>query len=119
MHVRCPQCHNPIDLAYDSPLGDLTCPSCGSGFSLLGDETLTHDPGQTKTIGHFELLNNIGMGSFGTVCMARDTELDRRVAIKIPRKDQLSPAETEQLLREARASPLARGRSTKECAGSS
>ncbi len=66
MQVRCPQCHKPMDLADDSHLGDLTCPSCGSGFSLLGDETLTHDPGQTKTIGHFELLNNIGMGSFGT-----------------------------------------------------
>ena len=71
MHVRCPQCHNPADLADDSPLGDSACPSCGSGFSLLGEETLTHDPGQTKTIGHFELLNNIGMGSFGTVWMAR------------------------------------------------
>ena len=45
MHVRCPQCHNPMELADDSPLVDLTCPSCGSGFSLLGDETLTHDPG--------------------------------------------------------------------------
>ena len=56
MHVRCPQCHNPMDLADGRPLGDLTRPSCGSGFSLLGDETLTHDHTRTKTIGHFELL---------------------------------------------------------------
>jgi serine/threonine protein kinase len=37
------------------------------------------------------------------VWKARDTELDRTVALKIPRKGQLDPGETEQFLREARA----------------
>ena len=31
---------------------------------------------------------------------ARDPELDRTVAVKIPRKDQLSPAEVEQFERQ-------------------
>jgi len=103
MQVRCPQCHHPIELADDSRLGDIACPCCGSSFSLLGDETVAHQAPQAKTIGHFELVDQVGSGSFGSVWRARDTELDRTVAVKIPRKGQLDPAETEQFLREARA----------------
>ena len=102
MEVRCPQCHNPIDLAGDSPLSDIACPGCGGSFSLLGEETITYRAAQVKTIGHFELVDQIGAGSFGSVWRARDTELDRTVAVKIPHKGQLDPAETEQFLREAR-----------------
>jgi hypothetical protein len=43
------------------------------------------------------------MGGFGTVWKAHDTDLDRTVALKIPRKGQLSPLEVEQFFREARA----------------
>ncbi len=44
------------------------------------------------------------MGSFGTVYKARDTELDRFVAIKIPRGDSLlKPENKERFLREARS----------------
>ena len=103
MEVRCPQCHSPIDLADDTPLSHIACPSCGGSFSLLGDETIAHQAAQVKTVGHFELAEQIGVGSFGSVWRARDTELDRTVAVKIPRKGQLDPAETEQFLREARA----------------
>ena len=45
----------------------------------------------------------MGPGPSGSVFKAIDTELDRTVAIKIPRKGQLDPAEAEQFLREARA----------------
>ncbi|MFC1596843.1 protein kinase [Planctomycetota bacterium] len=102
MHVRCPQCHTPIELSGDSSLSDISCPACGSSFSLIGeDETAPYEA--SKTIGHFELVERIGTGTFGSVWRARDTDLDRMVAIKIPRKGQLDPAETEQFLREARA----------------
>ena len=104
MHVRCPQCHTPIDLASDGELSDIACPSCGSSFSLLGgDETTPLDRDQAKTIGHFELKEQIGVGTFGAVWRARDVDLDRTVAVKIPRKGQLDPQEAEQFLREARA----------------
>jgi serine/threonine protein kinase len=55
------------------------------------------------TLGHFELVEQVGVGGFGSVWRARDVELDRTVAVKIPRKGQLSSAEMEQFLREARA----------------
>ena len=68
MQVRCPQCHTPVDLASDGELSDIVCPSCGSSFSLLGsEETAPFDHDQVKTIGHFELLEQIGVGTFGTM----------------------------------------------------
>ena len=64
MQVRCPLCHSPIDLSEDSSLSNIPCPSCGSSFSLVGDEdTAPYETG-TKTIGHFELVEQIGAGTF-------------------------------------------------------
>lgn len=103
MEARCPQCRSPIELAGDNSLSHIICNSCGSQFSLLGEETIAHDPVRQKTIGHFTLVEQIGVGSFGAVWKANDAELDRTVAIKIPRKGQLDPTETELFWREARA----------------
>ncbi|NQT15483.1 MAG: protein kinase, partial [Planctomycetes bacterium] len=104
MKIRCPHCNQPIEVLAESSLRDLSCPSCGSVFNLVGfAETETRDPGPVKTVGRFELIERVGAGSFGTVWKARDPELDRTVAVKIPRKEQLAPEEAEQFLREARA----------------
>ena len=83
----------------ETSLSDITCPSCGGSFSLLGEDTMTYQAAEAKTIGHFELVDQIGVGSFGSVWRARDTELDRAVAVKIPRKGQLDAEESEQFLR--------------------
>lgn len=91
MHVRCPHCHQPVELVENIGLEHIDCPSCGSHFSLLGDQTASYHGGQARTIGHFELVERLGVGQFGTVWMARDTELERTVAVKIPRQEQPSP----------------------------
>lgn len=96
LRLRCPHCHTPITLNDDAPLSDLRCSSCDNTFTLA-DEKL--DTGMF--VGNFELLDELGAGSFGTVWRARDTELDRLVAIKIPRKSFLTAEETEQFIREA------------------
>ncbi len=103
MHIRCPHCHNPIEVVDDASLSDLSCPSCGSQFSLIGGDATKTFRADRQKIGHFELLEQVGVGHFGTVWKARDSELDRTVAVKMPRKGQLNEAETEQFLREARA----------------
>ena len=81
----------------------MTCPSCGSSFNLLPDETVTRAAVEHRTLGHFQLIDRIGVGAFGEVWTAHDSELDRTVAIKLPRKGQLSAEEAESFLREARS----------------
>ncbi len=57
-----------------------------------------------QTIGHFELLNELGRGGYGVVFLAVDTEIGRQVALKIPRPEVLNNPETRRrFLREARA----------------
>ena len=40
-----------------------------------------------KTLGHYEILEPLGAGSMGEVYRARDTKLDRDVAIKVLPED--------------------------------
>lgn len=103
MHIRCPHCHQPVEFVDHFELEDIDCPSCGSRFSLLGDRTLSHRGAEPRSIGHFELIEPLGAGQFGTVWLSRDKELDRIVAVKIPRREQLGPDDVEMFLREARA----------------
>jgi serine/threonine-protein kinase len=103
MRIRCPNCHNPIEVIDSDPLTDISCPDCGSNFSLIAGETTSYTPGAVRTMGHFELLASVGGGHFGTVWKARDTKLDRIVAVKIPRRGQITGPEAEQFIREARA----------------
>jgi WD40 repeat protein/serine/threonine protein kinase len=99
--VRCPQCQSPIQLA-DGQGEDVLCPGCGSSFHVR-DARQTTTQGM-RQIGKFQLLERVGLGAFGAVWKARDTELDRIVALKIPHTGLLtSDIELERFHREARA----------------
>ena len=103
MRIHCPHCHNPIEVVDADALTDISCPDCGSNFSLISGETASYAPGAVKMIGHFELLESVGGGHFGTVWKARDTKLDRIVAVKVPRRGQIEGPEAEMFVREARS----------------
>ena len=78
----------------------------GIGFDAVSPDT---SPAQTprpgpKQFGRYEVIAELGQGGMGTVYLARDTQLDREVALKIPhfrRSDD--PRRLERFSREARA----------------
>lgn len=81
----------------------VVCEACASEIRPWEQgSTVAHD-GEAQKFGRFELIAPLGRGTFGAVWKARDTQLDRLVAIKIPHRDTLTPDEMEPFLREARA----------------
>jgi hypothetical protein len=105
MHFICPNCNTSVEVP--STAGQqVVCPSCGSSFPLASSPTVVWLPtvGQRK-LGRFELIDRVGTGAFGTVYKARDTELDRIVAVKVPRTITLDDGseEGDRFLREARS----------------
>jgi serine/threonine protein kinase len=104
MQLCCPQCQNPIELADVPSNGEITCAGCGSSFHVDPYATRSQASGAGKRLGKFELLSWLGQGAFGSVFKARDHELDRVVAIKVPRAGSLSSSgDSDRFLREARS----------------
>jgi serine/threonine protein kinase len=70
----------------------------------VADSRETDTTSGTRQLGKFALLERVGGGSFGAVWRARDTELDRLVALKILHSGSgASRQEMERFHREARA----------------
>jgi WD40 repeat protein/tRNA A-37 threonylcarbamoyl transferase component Bud32 len=102
MHLVCPQCKTLTEVDR-LPVGGVVCPACGAGFRPGGDTTVAA-PEAGRRLGRFVLLGAVGEGGFGTVYKARDPELDRTVAIKVPRPERLDAAgSADRFLREARS----------------
>src|SRR5438105_2694183 len=108
MTVHCPHCDNTIETAAETGQ-EVVCPSCGSSIPCESDSTGLWVPSATaaampQRLGKFEVLEQIGAGASGTVYKARDSELGRIVALKVPRTGILSNKTVlKQFLREARS----------------
>jgi tRNA A-37 threonylcarbamoyl transferase component Bud32 len=104
MYILCPHCHNPIEVVELTPREELVCPTCGSTFHLEAEGSTGSESSVGRKVGKFDLVETVGHGAFGTVFKARDPELDRVVAIKMPRAGNLvGSADLDRFLREARS----------------
>ena len=101
--LNCPQCRNPIEIVTETANKEVACPSCGNTIRLNAEETLTWDKERLPVVGQFQLIEAVGRGAFGTVYKALDQQLQRIVAVKIPRSGVLKNDEDEdRFVREAR-----------------
>jgi hypothetical protein len=116
---ECPECRHSLE-QFDGVQDPLVNDLRGLAFSAAADSSQSPEsngglatdlnPADSPSLlppsrlGRFELICELGSGSFGSVYKAHDTELDRQVAIKIPHTRALGSAQdVERLLREARS----------------
>jgi hypothetical protein len=122
--VQCPACGEPIEAVVPAGDGPVHCPRCRAALPREGFPTAPLDPRgietwpeQTPTvpgpgdtavpslgrIGRFELRAVLGQGTFGRVYRAYDPQLEREVALKVPRFGPDQPGQVERFLGEAKA----------------
>jgi WD40 repeat protein/tRNA A-37 threonylcarbamoyl transferase component Bud32 len=106
VQILCPYCNSPVEVAdLSAAAGELRCLACGSTIRVAQLSTTGWSGPSGETLDRFQILATVGSGAFGTVHKARDPRLDRIVAIKVPRRDNIGLADQERdrFLREARS----------------
>jgi hypothetical protein len=78
----CPHCHQPVSQGAGG-MHEVVCRDCGSSFRVENVRQASTVE-EVRRLGRFQLLERVGVGSFGTVWRARDLELERIVALKVP-----------------------------------
>ncbi len=97
-----------LHVLTDAPAGSTLNTTTTKISHQHGDSRVLTPCQPGMTIGRFELIERLGQGGFATVWKARDPQLDRYVAFKVPKNNDLSASEAELFLREARTASQVR-----------
>jgi serine/threonine protein kinase len=88
--------------SFDSAKNFMETPAVAEVADKVLMESRKFSKGQS--LGHYEIIKQIGSGGMGKVYLAQDSRLNRRVALKVLHQNLLSDKQAnERLLREARA----------------
>jgi WD40 repeat protein/tRNA A-37 threonylcarbamoyl transferase component Bud32 len=98
----CRHCEQSVQLRGERDPSSLKCPACGQPLEFRVDVELRSDLQPGDIVGPFRLERIVGHGGFGSIWEAYDPRLDRCVALKLPRRGELTAEEAEWFLREAR-----------------
>ncbi len=114
--AHCPGCNELLSLDVSAGSRQ-TCPACGKvlqitprtsaaeGSSSASWKAYNRQSAEAPAgkLGRFRLLAALGRGAFGAVWRAYDPNLDREVALKVPRFDDATGNEAQRFFREASA----------------
>src|SRR5262249_46881012 len=111
--AHCPNeaCRHSFSIEEQDTGSSVLCPRCATVFLLLpppGSSADSDDPSflgvvEVTTVGHYQIREKLGEGTFGVVYRAHDPDLDREVALKVLRPQALTSIEAvKRFLREAR-----------------
>jgi tRNA A-37 threonylcarbamoyl transferase component Bud32 len=106
-HARCPACRTVLTYP-DTPASPTETVAAAEPTPAPAPDPVLAAPTEAgpapQRVGRFVVLGRLGSGAFGTVYKARDPQLERDVALKVPNPGMLdTPRRVERFLREAKA----------------
>ena len=102
LSLRCPRCEARLPMADDYPYNTFACSECRFQVPIALSQTDAPPDQPLGKLRSFDLLARIGLGAFGSVWLARDSRLDRLVALKMSRHADADGTYLGLLAREAR-----------------